>query len=60
MAHTDNTIQNRKNKHLSPFERGQIAALHKAGHSNRDIGRRLGRVHQTIANELEAWNNDTT
>ena len=53
MAHTDNTIQNRKNKHLSQFERGQIAALHKAGHSNRDIGRRLGRVHQTIANELK-------
>lgn len=53
MAHTENTIQNRKNKHLSPFERGQIAALHKAGHSNRDIGRRLGRVHQTIANELK-------
>lgn len=53
MAQTNNTIQNRKNKHLSPFERGQIAALHKAGHSNRDIGRRLGRVHQTIANELK-------
>ena len=53
MAHTENTIQNRKNKHLSPFERGQIAALHKAGHSNRDIARRLGRVHQTIANELK-------
>lgn len=53
MAHTENTIQNRKDKHLSPFERGQIAALHKAGHSNRDIARRLGRVHQTIANELK-------
>ena len=53
MAHTENTIQNRKNKHLSPFERGQIAALHKAGHSNRDIARRLGRAHQTIANELQ-------
>lgn len=53
MAHTENTIQNRENKNLSPFERGQIAALHKAGHSNRDIARRLGRVHQTIANELE-------
>ncbi len=52
VAHIDNTIQNRRNKHLSPFERGEIAALHKAGHSNRDIGRRLGRVHQTIANEL--------
>ncbi len=53
MAHTENTIQNRKDKHLSPFERGQIAALHKAGHSNRDIARRLGRAHQTIANELK-------
>lgn len=53
MAHTENTIQNRKNKHLSPFERGEIAALHKAGHSNREIARRLGRVHQTIANELK-------
>src|SRR5690625_4421646 len=53
MAHTENTTQNRKNKHLSPFERGEIAALHKAGHSNREIGRRLGRVHQTIANELK-------
>lgn len=53
MAHTENTIQNRKDKHLSPFERGEIAALHKAGHSNRDIARRLGRVHQTIANELK-------
>lgn len=53
MAHTEDTIQNRKNKHLSPFERGQIAALHNAGHSNRDIARRLGRAHQTIANELK-------
>jgi len=53
MAQTENTIQNRKNKHLTPFERGEIAALHKAGHSNRAIGRRLGRVHGTIANELK-------
>ena len=53
MAHTNNTTQNQKNKHLSPFERGEISALHKAGHSNREIGRRLGRAHQTIANELK-------
>ncbi|WP_438312020.1 helix-turn-helix domain-containing protein [Sporosarcina sp. FA9] len=53
MAHTGNTIQNRKNKHLSPFEHGQIAAFKQAGHSNRDIARRLGRAHQTIANELK-------
>jgi len=57
MAHTENTIQNHKNKHLFPFERGQISALHKAGHSNRDIGRRMGRTHQTIANEMKR---DTT
>ena len=53
MAHIENTIQNRKNKHLSPFERGKIAALHKAGHSNRDIARRLERAPQTINNELK-------
>jgi len=53
MAQIENTIQNRKDKHLSPFERGKIAALHNTGHSNRDIARRLGRAHQTIANELE-------
>lgn len=53
LAHTENIIQNRKNKHLSSFERGQIAALHKVGHSNRDITSRLGRTHQTIANELK-------
>jgi len=53
MAHIENTIQNRKNKHLSPFERGQIAALHNTNHSNREIARRLGRAHQTIANELK-------
>lgn len=53
MAHIENTIQNAKYKHLSPFERGEISALHRAGHSNREIARRLGRVHQTIANELK-------
>ena len=34
IAHIENTIENRKNKHLSPFERGQIAALKQAGDSN--------------------------
>jgi len=53
MAHTENTIQNGKNKHLSSFERGEISALHHAGYTNRAIARRLGRVHQTIANELK-------
>ena len=27
--------------------------MHKEGHSNREIARRLGRAHQTIANELK-------
>ncbi|PIC66192.1 hypothetical protein CSV71_13045 [Sporosarcina sp. P21c] len=53
VAQLENTIQDRKDKHLSPFERGQIEALHKERHSNREIDRRIGRVHQTIANELE-------
>ncbi len=53
MAHPQNTIQNSKFKLLSAFERGQIAASHKNRHSNREIGRRLKRVHQTIVNELK-------
>ena len=53
MAHTQNTIQKRKFTHLSEFERGKIAALHWDGKSNREIGRRLERHHQTIANELK-------
>ncbi len=32
MTHIENTIQNRKNKYLSPIEREEIVALHKAGH----------------------------
>ncbi|WP_158232746.1 helix-turn-helix domain-containing protein [Sporosarcina sp. P17b] len=49
MAQLESTIQNRKNKHLSAFERGQIGALYKYGNTNREIGGRLGRVNQTIA-----------
>ena len=52
VAQLEITTQNHKNKHLSSFERGQIEALHKDGHTNREIGRRLQRAHQTIANEL--------
>lgn len=44
-------MQNRKDKHLSPFECGQISALYKADHSNRDIAGRD--ANQTIANELK-------
>ncbi len=37
MAHIENTIQNLKYKHLSPVEQDEISALHRAGHSNREI-----------------------
>ncbi|MBE1556004.1 helix-turn-helix domain-containing protein [Sporosarcina limicola] len=53
MAHLQNTVQKRNFKHLTSFERGMISALHKEGHSNRGIARRLGRAHQAIANELK-------
>lgn len=43
----------RKWKHLNPFERGQIAALHKEGYSAYRIGKILGRSADTIRNELK-------
>lgn len=42
----------RKNKHLSPIERGQIAALHAQGYTPYRIGKMLGRASNTIRNEL--------
>lgn len=42
----------RKNKHLSPIERGQIAALHSQGYTPYRIGKMLGRASNTIRNEL--------
>lgn len=43
----------RKNKHLSTYERGQIAALHKEGYTPYRIGKILGRSDDTIRNELK-------
>lgn len=43
----------RKNKHLSPIERGQIAALHAQGYTPYRIGKLLGRASNTIRNELK-------
>lgn len=40
-------------KHLSFKERQLIECWHNDGKSNREIGKRLGRHHQTIANELK-------
>ena len=41
-----------KGHHLTSFERGQIAAYHAQGKSNREIARLTGINRQTIANEL--------
>lgn len=42
---------------LSSVEREQIADLHRAGLSNREIGRKLGRAGTTISRELKAHSN---
>ena len=47
----DNTVS-RKGKHLSYSERCQIAILKKEGYSNRKVAKVLGRVPQTINNEI--------
>lgn len=48
----NNTIKS-SYKHLSFKERQLIEYWHSDGKSNREIGKRLGRHHQTIANELK-------
>lgn len=52
MVQIKNNIQKSSYKHLSLKERELIEFWHNNGCSNREIGRRLGRHHQTIANEL--------
>ncbi len=39
--------------HFTTFERGQLEALHKLGHSTREIGVILKRHHSSIARELK-------
>lgn len=39
--------------HFTTFERGQLEALHKLGHSTREIGAILKRHHSPIARELK-------
>ncbi len=39
--------------HFTTFERGQLEALHKLGHSTREIGAILKRHHSSIARELK-------
>ena len=53
MDYSNDTPISRKNKHLNAYERGQIALLHAEGLTPYAIGKRLGRVSNTIRNELK-------
>lgn len=53
MNYSNNTSLSRKNKHLNPFERGQIQLLNAEGFTPYAIGKRLGRASNTIRNELK-------
>ncbi|QDI91102.1 IS30 family transposase [Salicibibacter halophilus] len=53
MAHTDSSTVERKNKHLTQTERGEIQGLHKQGLGPRAIARELGRPASTIKRELD-------
>jgi len=53
MAQAQNSTQKLTYKHFSFEERQLIEVWHKRGDSNREIGKRLGRHHQTINNELK-------
>lgn len=53
MDYSNDTPLSRKNKHLSAYERGQIALLHTEGLSPYAIGKRLKRASNTIRNELK-------
>jgi len=52
MDNINNTTNQRKNKHLNVFERGQIQLLNDEGLTPYAIGKRLGRASNTIRNEL--------
>lgn len=53
MAQNKNITKKSTYKHLSFEERQLIQLWHEIPLSNREIGRRLNRSHQTIANELK-------
>ncbi|WP_326717113.1 IS30 family transposase [Vagococcus jeotgali] len=53
MVKIKNNTKTSSYKHLSLKERQLIEVWHNMGDSNREIGRRLGRHHQTISNELK-------
>ncbi|QQK79484.1 helix-turn-helix domain-containing protein [Salicibibacter cibi] len=53
MALTDSSTVERKNKHLSQTEHGEIQGLHKQGFRLRAIARELGRAPSTIKREWD-------
>ena len=53
MEYPHHTPSSRKNKHLNPYERGQIKLLNDQGQTPYAIGKMLGRASNTIRNELE-------
>jgi len=52
VVQTNHTTTAKKFKHLSVYERGQIAALLEEGKSQRYIARKLGRSPSTISREI--------
>lgn len=53
MTHSNDNTLARKGKHLSYSERSQIAILKTENYSNRQVAKALGRVPQTINNEIK-------
>ena len=53
VVQSKSTTNARKFKHLSVYERGQIAALLKEGKTQRYIAKKLGRAPSTISREIE-------
>lgn len=53
MTYTHSTPERKKGEHLSAIERGKIAGWLDEKLSNREMARRIGVHHTTIANEIE-------
>ena len=53
MNHSNHTIETKKNKYLTEKERYKIEALKKAGLSNVDIAKQIGKSDRTIRREIK-------
>ena len=52
-SNTNNTLQSKKNKHLTEKERYKIEALKKIGLSNVEIAKQIGKSDRTIRREIK-------